>query len=88
MKLIYFDLIDKGKGSPRLIYIPEIVSKAGWDMVAGKIRRFVSRVRTEKEKLPRSYKEVAKVPPWPDLSSISCSGQIFRCRFCGGGVLY
>lgn len=61
----------KGKGSSRWIYVPEIASEVGWDMVAGKIMRFVSKVRSEKVKLPRTYKEVATIPPWPDLSAIS-----------------
>lgn len=39
----------------------------GWNPLAEKIRRFALKRNPEKKYAFKSYKEVAEIPPWPDL---------------------
>lgn len=58
----------RGKGSSRWIFLPESEMLSGWDMAARKIRRFVLSFKEEVKKSVRSFKDVAKIPPWPNLA--------------------
>lgn len=54
-----------------MICIPEF-EDAGWVLVAEKMNRFARDSIPVKKSLPKSYKEAAEIPPWPDL--VECSG--------------
>lgn len=61
---LFLRISAQGRGRPLSIFIPEVAKETGWDMVEGKIKRFVMSGRDTRVK---TYKEAADIPPWPNL---------------------
>lgn len=63
----FLSISAKGLGRSKEVHVPELVENHGWGMLVEKIRRFAMENNSEKSKSYKSFKEVASIPPRPDL---------------------